>query len=41
MCESSYIGQIDVFCCTNLAEVILENGREIKTELIKPLIRIF
>lgn len=41
MCESSYIRQIDVFCCTNLAEVILEDGREIKTELLKPLIRAF
>lgn len=38
MCVSSYVRQIHVVYCTHLAEVILEDGGKIKTELTEPLI---
>lgn len=41
MCVSSYVRQIHVVYCTHavtLAEVILKDGGEIKTELLEPLI---
>lgn len=38
MCVSSYVRQIHVVYCTHLAEVILKDGGEIKTELLEALV---